>query len=122
MHAIILAFLMMATPAFSQEPPAEAPEAPVSDEAIPEVAEEAAEPLPSPEPATDVVVEEAQKSELVIDPPETTEEALEDAQAAVSAAQKGMWGAFGALLMGLLVFVWNKFLSPILTKKEEETE
>ena len=124
MYAIILAILMVANPAFAQEPAleaeAEVPAAPEAEEAEAEAPEAEA---PEAEAAEAEEAEAVEKVEqLVIEPPENSEEALEDAQDAVSAAQKGMWGTFGALIMGLFVFVWNKFFAGRARREEGKPE
>jgi hypothetical protein len=41
--------------------------------------------------------------------PKSDEEAIEDVKKAVEALQTGQWAVFAVLLIGLLVFGWNRF-------------
>ena len=106
---IFVALLLWANPAFAQEEAPEAPEA----EAVEAPAEEA--------PAAEEEEAEApSEEEVVVEVPADEAEAVEDAVEAVDALQKGKYATFGALIMGILVFLWNKFVTPVLRRKEEE--
>ena len=103
---IFVALFLWASPAFAQE---EAPEA----EAVEAPAEEAPE-------AEAEEGEAPSEEEVVVEVPADEAEAVEDAVEAVDALQKGKYATFGALIMGILVFLWNKFVTPVLRRKEEE--
>ena len=108
-------FFALMLPAFAQEGDAvPAPEAPAVEEAAPATEAPATE-----APATEAPAPEAPAGEVPeVSPPANTEEAIQDAQDAVSAAQKGIWGVSGALLLGLLVFAWNKFFAGAKAKQD----
>lgn len=71
-----------------------APAAPVAGEVAPLVAPAPASPLETPE----------------VKVPETTGDALKDGEKAFDAFQAGEWGTAVVLLLGVLAFVYNKFV------------
>lgn len=109
--AFLLALLSFMPTSFAQDVPADAEaeevtEAPAEAEDVPAEAPEAEGEEDAEEDAEEEKPEEPLKP---VDVPESDEEAIEDVQDAVSALQAGQWATFGVLLLGLLVFVWNRF-------------
>lgn len=104
---LLTALLFLSAPAFAEDPPAveEAAEAPSIE------SEEVAEEAPAEEAAEAPAEEPEKKVELeAVKVPESDEEAIKDVQEAVNALQTGQWATLAILLVGLLVFVWNRFM------------
>jgi len=111
-YALILAFLALATLtfAFAQDPDP----APALEEAAPE----------APEEETPAVDAEPEKKEVVpeVDVPENEDEAVEDVQGAISALQTGQWATFAVLLLGLIVFGYNKWTAAKAAKAADPVD
>lgn len=127
MSSILFLFLMFGGSAFAQDDAA--PETEATEEAATEEADapEAEEPKADAEkPKADAEEAEEPKAKAKalpgVEVPSTDAEALKDVQEAVNAVQTGQWATFGVLLIGLLLFGWNRFTSMKAEKAADEAK
>jgi hypothetical protein len=109
--AVFLILFAFTTPtlSFAQDPP------PISEEAAPEDAEDEA----APKDADDS--EEGEDPLPEVDVPEDDEEALNDVLDAVGALQTGQWATFAILLIGLLLFGYNRWTASKAAAESTDT-
>jgi hypothetical protein len=113
---LFLLLLMFGGVAFAQDEGA--PEAEATEEAAPADEPKADEEAPPAEgdaegeEGDEAPAEDGDKKEELppVEVPASDEEAIGDVQDAVGALQTGQWATFAILLLGLLVFAYNKFI------------
>lgn len=126
MFKFLLVLLSTTPSVYAQDVPVPMEEAvaPAVDEATPEhpapVVE--ADPDAGKEPVQAAAPEDPKKELPAVAVPADEAEAIEDIQKAVDAVRTGQWATFLVLLLGLLVFLYNKFVGSKQSVAKPESE